>query len=504
MTDLLRAEWTKLRTVRGWVLTVLAAAAAIVALGLLPGMRGTCDATCQLPVGPGGEEVTDVFSFAHQPLVGDGTISARLASLTGRVPDPSHDTPGPGAGRAPATGKPGEEGKDGLVPWAKAGLIIKADLRSGSAYAAVMATGAHGVRMQYDYTHDIAGPNTPDPVWLRLTRAGDTVTSYASADGLTWQAIGTAHLDGLPATVQWGMFATSPQYTAEATGSFGLSGAEGGPSQATGVFDHADPASGWAGDRIGGVDNPTGLQRAGYAQTRAGVSVTGSGDIAPAVAGAAGLGTTITETLVGTFAGLIMIVVVATLFITAEYRRGLMLTTFTASPLRGRVLAAKAIVLGTATFVVGLVGAAVVVVLGRRVLRGNGVYVHAVSIATELRVIVGTAALLAVAAMLALAIGAVVRRSAVAVTTAVVGIVVPYLLAMSVLPAGAARWVLRVTPTAAFALQQSTPQYAQVDNLYTPVNGYFPLAPWAGFAVLCGWAALALAVATVVLRRRDA
>ena len=232
--------------------------------------------------------------------------------------------------------------------------------------------------------------------------------------------------------------------------------------------------------------------------------MTGSGDIAPAVAGAAGLGTTITQTLVGTFAGLIMIVVVATLFVTAEYRRGLMLTTFTASPSRGRVLAAKAIVLGAATFVVGLVGAAVVVSLGRRVLRGNGVYVHAVSVATELRVIAGTAALLAVAAILALAVGAIVRRSAVAVAAAVVGIVVPYLLAMSVLPAAAAQWVLRVAPTAAFALQQSTPQYAQVDNLYTPVNGYFPLAPWAGFAVLCGWAALALAVATVVLRRRDA
>jgi uncharacterized membrane protein len=35
-------------------------------------------------------------------------------------------------------------------------------------------------------------------------------------------------------------------------------------------------------------------------------------------------------------------------------------------------------------------------------------------------------------------------------------------------------------------------------------NGYYPLAPWAGLVVLCGYALIALAVATVLLRRRDA
>lgn len=31
-----------------------------------------------------------------------------------------------------------------------------------------------------------------------------------------------------------------------------------------------------------------------------------------------------------------------------------------------------------------------------------------------------------------------------------------------------------------------------------------PLAPWAGFAVLCAWVALTLGLATYLLRRRDA
>ena len=85
-------------------------------------------------------------------------------------------------------------------------------------------------------------------------------------------------------------------------------------------------------------------------------------------------------------------------------------------------------------------------------------------------------------------------------------IVLPYFLAFAaVLPTGAGEWLLRVTPAAAFAVQQADPQYPQVLASYTPpVAAYFPLAPWAGFAVLCGWAALALAGAAYLLRRRDA
>ena len=54
----------------------------------------------------------------------------------------------------------------------------------------MMVTGGHGVRMQYDYTHDIAGQagqaSAASPRWLRLTRSGDTITGYESADGTHW------------------------------------------------------------------------------------------------------------------------------------------------------------------------------------------------------------------------------------------------------------------------------------------------------------------------------
>ena len=233
--------------------------------------------------------------------------------------------------------------------------------------------------------------------------------------------------------------------------------------------------------------------------------MSGSGDIAPAVAGQ-DVDTPIAHTLVGAFAGLIAVIVVGAMFITAEYRRGLIHATVSASPRRGRVLAAKAIVIGSVAFVAGLAGAAVAVPLGDQALRRGGNFIDPVSVLTEVRVIAGTAALLAVAAVLALAVGAVLRSSAGAVTAVIVGIVLPYLLAVAspALPAAPANWLLRLTPAAAFAVQGTGTQYPQVDNNYLPFFGYYPLTPWAGFAVLCGYTLIALAAATVLLNRRDA
>ena len=87
----------------------------------------------------------------------------------------------------------------------------------------------------------------------------------------------------------------------------------------------------------------------------------------------------------------------------------------------------------------------------------------------------------------------------------IAAIVLPYLLAISnVMPVGAAEWLLRLTPAAGLAIQQTLPVYPQVNSTYAPGDGFFPLAPWAGFAVLCGYAVLALLLATFLLRRRDA
>jgi ABC-type transport system involved in multi-copper enzyme maturation permease subunit len=517
---LLRAEWTKFRTVRGWVIGTVVAVLVMLGLGLFA--AGASSRSCQgvsggpvssgaacapvYPVSPGGEPVNDSFYFVRQPLTGNGSITVQVTSLTGLLPPVNGIPAGPG----PSDTRPG------LVPWAKAGLIIKDGTSQGSAYAAMMVTADHGVRMQDDYTNDTAGqPGAVSPAssrWLRLTRTGDTITGYDSADGTHWTQVGAIHLAGLSSTVQAGLFAASPAYTVVSQNFGGATSGSSLPSQATAVFDHVSrsgtwPGGRWTGDNIGaGASDASGI--GGYNQTGGRFTVTGSGDIAPVVAGHGNEGdpdATLTNYLLGTFAGLIAVIVVATMFITAEYRRGLIRITLTACPRRGQVLAAKAIVIGSVAFVAGLVAAAAGMIFGPQLSRHQGTYVFPASWATELRVIAGTAALLAVSAVLALALGTVLRRSAAAVTLVIVAIVLPYYLGVaSVLPVSASDWLLRITPAAAFAIQQAVPRYPQVIALYSPGSGYFPLAPWAGFAVLCGYAALALGLAVVLLRRRDA
>jgi ABC-type transport system involved in multi-copper enzyme maturation permease subunit len=217
------------------------------------------------------------------------------------------------------------------------------------------------------------------------------------------------------------------------------------------------------------------------------------------------VGSTPADSLAGLFVGLIVVIIVGALFMAAEYRRGLIRTTLAASPRRGRVLAAKALVLGSVVFVVGLVATAIAVPVGEHLLHVQGNYLYPLSVLSEVRVVAGSAALLALAAVLALALGTVLRRSAGAVVAVIAVIVLPNVLVITAaVPLATAEWLLRLTPAAGLAIQQTLTAYPQVDYAYSPARGYFPLAPWAGFAVLCTYVALALILALVLLRRRDA
>jgi ABC-type transport system involved in multi-copper enzyme maturation permease subunit len=520
--SLLRAEWIKFRSVRGWVIGMILAALLTIFLGVFAAANGTIG--CQMnggplktgkaclpyvPHGPGGEIVTDSFAFARQPLTGNGSLTVQVISLTGEHVDLNGGPAQVGSGMVP-----------GLAAWAKAGIIIKQNTHQGSAYAAMMVTGSNGVRMQYNYTGDIAGMpgvvSAAHPRWLRLTRSGHTITGFDSVDGAHWTQVGTVQLTGLPSTVQVGMFATSPNYTVTQN-SFGGNSNNGGPANATGVFDRVSltgTAPGpWTGTTVGG-GGPAGGPGPGGGQgaspfTRSGgtFKLTGSGDIAPVTPGpGGGLPTvTIEQSLVGAFLGLIVIVVVAAMFFSTEYRRGLIRTTLAATPRRGAVLAAKAVVIGTVAFVVGLIAALVSIAFGLPKEENQGQVLLTAPVLTDVRVIVGTAAVLALAAVFAVSLGAILRRSAAAITIAVVTVVMPFLLtALNVVPAGVGDWLLRLTPAAGLAIEQSIPRYFQVTTVTSPVQGYYPLSPYAGFAVLCLWAAAALALALVMLRRRDA
>jgi ABC-type transport system involved in multi-copper enzyme maturation permease subunit len=524
---LVHAEWTKFRTVRGWVIAVLVTIVAIGAGAFLgadvsggcggghAASSGASAAACPAqPTGPGGVPVQDVFYFAHQPVTGNGTITVQMTSLTGQF---IVGTSNGGFQTAPG----------GLQPWSKTGIIIKQNTSQGSAYAAMMVTGSNGVRMQWDYVNDTpglgkgagetGGVSASPPRWLQLARDGDTISGYDSADGMHWTLAGTATLPGLTSTVQAGLFAAGTSIesypadfrVADVPDNFG--------AMATGVFRHIRlswPATGWTGTNVGGAGpNGNGAPLPGTLRQRAGtITVAGDGDISPAAGNTyAGSGQSLQRALAGTFFGLIPLIVVAAMFITAEYRRGLIHVSLTAAPRRGRLLAAKAVVIGAVGFVAGLVAATLALAVGTHLLHGNLQW--PVSLLTEARMVAGTGALLAVAAVLALAIGTIVRRSAAAVAIVILVIVVPFLLAFNPLPGsqpqgsglgGGGGWPLQITPAAALSVQQAVPQFHQLIAIYSLNAGYYPLAPSAGLAVECAWAAAALPLAFFLLRRRDA
>jgi len=509
----LRAEWTKFRTVRGWMIGLVFAALMVVLFTFLqangkhtgycttPNPSSCVNGHQYVPSGPDGEAVADTYELVAKQLTGDGTITARITSLVGRI------WAGP-ANEAPSLA----DTESGLTSWAKAGLLITPSTRQGSSYAAVMTTGGHGVRFQYDYTNDQAGlPGSISgtaPRWLRLTRTGNVITGYDSSDGTHWHTVGSAQLAHLPTTVYIGLFATSPTTS------------QGSATTATASFD--DIAIGPQADRAaqatsgpwhsmsigtGPRDFYTTLRNSGYRQTSDSILVTGSGDIAPAVAEVGG-DTASDSLLFGLVIALIVLIVIGTMFITSEYRRGLIRTTFAATPDRGRVLAAKAVVIGGVAFAVGAVASAVAIPLGEHVMSGNGNYIFPADSLTVARVIVGSGALVALTAVAVLGLGTILRRSAGAILAGVVVFVLPTFTGPGIIgptsAGSAATWLYRVTPAAGFSMLGLLPRSGLVSYQYTMGNGYYPLPPWAGLLVLATYTTVALSAARVVLRRRDA
>jgi hypothetical protein len=278
------------------------------------------------------------------------------------------------------------------------------------------------------------------PRWLRLTRAGDAITAYESSDGATWREVGTVELDDLPQTVEVGMFATSPDRV-EIETSVGSASVAATGALATGTFDNVrvEPAdANWQAH-----DSSTDLVKGTEASEVDGTfSVTGSGDIGPNPPDedVTALG------LLGIYFGQIAVIAVGVLFITSEYRRGMIRTTFAASPRRGRVLVAKAMVLGAATFVVGLLSTVTAFLLTQPVLPSSGFGPPAYPTPSLAdwpvqRAVVGAAVFLALVAVLSLGVGAIMRRSVAAITTVIL-VLVPLSILAGGLPLSAAHWVM--------------------------------------------------------------
>jgi endoglucanase Acf2 len=111
----------------------------------------------------------DAFHYVYQTLNGNGEIRARVT------------------------------GVQNTNAWAKAGVMIRESLGAGSRHAFVCLTPGNGLAFQRRLstggtsTHT-SGGTAAAPVWVRLTRDGNTFTAFRSADGASWTQVGSASI----------------------------------------------------------------------------------------------------------------------------------------------------------------------------------------------------------------------------------------------------------------------------------------------------------------------
>lgn len=195
----------------------------------------------------------------------------------------------------------------------------------------------------------------------------------------------------------------------------------------------------------------------------------------------------------GFFLAQLAIGVLGVLVMTGEYATGSICSTLAAAPQRLTVLAAKAAVFTLTAFLTGLAASAAAFFLGQAIFAGKGIHVHLGSPGT-LQPVEGAALYLAVFGLLALGLGALVRRTAGALA---ILIALLFFLPASVgaLPAG---WRNDVSPY----LPSVAGQAVIGPTKFTP-PGHL-LSPWTGFAVFCGYVAAVFVAAAITLHRRDA
>jgi hypothetical protein len=108
----------------------------------------------------------DAFHYVYQSLPADGDVAVRVTSVQNTSVN------------------------------AKAGIMVRASLRADSPHVILDLKPNSEIEFMTRTTAQgstswLSGANQIMPAWLKLARAGSTVTGYSSADGVTWNRVGT-------------------------------------------------------------------------------------------------------------------------------------------------------------------------------------------------------------------------------------------------------------------------------------------------------------------------
>jgi regulation of enolase protein 1 (concanavalin A-like superfamily) len=141
--------------------------------------------------GVGITGIGDGFDYTYQPLVGDGTVIARVASRTG----------------------------------GESGVMIRETLAGNSRLVDMLLQQSMGAEFQYRTAvggSAVTGAtviSTTVPYWVKLARAGNVFTGYISPDGVTWTQVGTV-TNTMAGSVYVGLVQSSTTYSSLATATF--------------------------------------------------------------------------------------------------------------------------------------------------------------------------------------------------------------------------------------------------------------------------------------------
>jgi ABC-type transport system involved in multi-copper enzyme maturation permease subunit len=194
--------------------------------------------------------------------------------------------------------------------------------------------------------------------------------------------------------------------------------------------------------------------------------------------------------LSGLYLAQLAIGVLGVLMFSGEYGTGMIRATMSAVPKRLPVLWAKALVFCTVTFVLMTISSFVAFLGGQAMLSSQHIQTS-LSHPAVLRAVVGGGLYLVIVALLGVALGALVRSTAGGIAT-LFGILLVLPLIVRFLPSS---WADTISPYLPSSAGQA---------IFVVMRDPTTLAPWNGFLLFCGYAAVALAAAAVVLVRRDA
>lgn len=192
----------------------------------------------------------------------------------------------------------------------------------------------------------------------------------------------------------------------------------------------------------------------------------------------------------GLFFGQLVIVVFGAMAITAEYSTGMIRTALTSQPRRGTLFGAKTVIVAAVALTVGLICSFTSFFIATAIYSGHDIQLS-LSDHGVLRAVIGGGLYMTVTALLAFGLGALLRHTAGAITTAV-GILFVLFILVQFLPGNWRTDINKWIPfNAGLQIITTRPQ----DDM---------LSPWAGFGVFVAYAAVALIGGAIVMHKKDA